>query len=118
MRTMKKLFAIGLKDEQIELVTLTRKPDYIDAIPFFPFWILLKLGVRLSIAKWFRLRGDRLIYGPALIQLRLTENQLLTYEQDGSLWADCLSTFRIDKVKDRIRIVDERIPNANKQHSQ
>src|SRR5687768_3404506 len=93
MRTMKKLFAIGLKDEQIQFITLTKAPDYIYAVPLFPFWILLKLGVRLSIAKWFRLRGDKLIYGPGLIQLRLTDNQMLTYQQDGSLWKDCLSTF-------------------------
>ncbi len=114
MRTMKKLFAIGLKDEQIESATLTKVSDYIYAVPFFPFWILLMLGVRLSIAKWFRLRGDKITVGPGQIHLSLTDNKILTYQQDGNLWKDCLSTFKIEKIKDRIKIVDERSTAANK----
>jgi hypothetical protein len=113
MRTITKLYAIGITDNQIAFVTLTKAPDYVYAIPLLPFWILLKLGVKLSIAKWFKLRGDTLIYGPCLIQLSLTDSQMLTYQLDGSLWNDCLSTFKIDKIKERLKIVDERSTTTN-----
>ena len=108
MRTLKKLFAIGLKDEQIEFITLIKAPDYIYATPLQPFWILLKLGVRISVAKWFRLGRDKIIYGPALIQLSLTDKQMLTYQVEGSLWNDCLSTFNLERIKGLLKIEEHR----------
>ncbi|MBI3220168.1 MAG: hypothetical protein HYZ44_11705 [Bacteroidetes bacterium] len=113
MRTMKKLYAFGLRDDQIELITLTKYPDFIYAIPLLPFWILLKLKVRLSIAKWFRSRGDKLIYGPAIIQLSLFDHPTLTFQLEGSLWKDCVSTFGMDRVKEKLTVVDKRSKDVN-----
>jgi hypothetical protein len=74
MRTMKKIYAVGLKDEQIKNVELTKTKDYIYAIPLTPFWTLMKLGVRPSIAKWFAIRPEKFRFGPIFIDLNLTDN--------------------------------------------
>ncbi|MBL7849836.1 MAG: hypothetical protein JNN04_02960, partial [Cyclobacteriaceae bacterium] len=59
VRTMANLYAIGLPDKGFRKIKLTKNPDYIYASPFMPFWILLKLGTPIRIAKWFRIRGDK-----------------------------------------------------------
>jgi hypothetical protein len=107
LRTMSKLYAIGLSDDEIKLVTLTKRPDYIYATPLFPFWILLKLRVPLKIAKWFRIRGDKWIEGPCILNIKL-EDTKLDYELSGDMWDDCLRTFGVERVKERITVVDER----------
>jgi hypothetical protein len=113
MRTMQKVFAIGLKDDRIQNIGLTKTEDYIYAIPLTPFWILMKLGVKPSVAKWFALRSEKFRFGPAYIDIRLTDNEKLLYEVPGDLWPDCLSTFGTKKIKDRVRVVDKRRTTSN-----
>jgi hypothetical protein len=107
LRTLSKLYAIGLSDIEIELVTLTKRPDYIYAAPLFPFWILLKLKVPFRIAKWFRIKGDKWIEGPCILIIKL-ENTKMDYELSGDMWGDCLQTFGVERVKERVIVVDER----------
>lgn len=106
LRTSKKLYALGLTDEQIELIKLRKMPNELNAIPLKPFWLLLKLGVPVNIAKWFRLQGDVFNEGHIRIDLSLTENSKLVFEMKGDLWADCLSTFRIEKNLSKLIIED------------
>lgn len=108
MRTFKKIYAIGIKDEQIKNVGLTKTEDYIYAIPFTPFWFLMKWGVRPSIAKWFAIRPEKFQFGPVFIDLNLHDYSQLKYEVPGDLWSDSLSTFGRDKIRDRISVVDRR----------
>jgi hypothetical protein len=114
MRTMRKPYAIGFKDEQLESVVLTKIEDYIRAIPLSPFWIMLKLGVRPPIASLFKLRTERFVRGPALIDITLTDNNNLSFEVAGDLWVDCLSTFGVNKIKGRVRIDDQRNISSKK----
>jgi hypothetical protein len=51
IRTMANIYAIGLNDKGFREIRLTKNPDNIYAVPFMPFWILLKLGTPISIAK-------------------------------------------------------------------
>jgi hypothetical protein len=108
MRTMRNIYAIGLRDDQIENIIITKKPDYIYAMPLFPFWILLKLGTPISIAKWFMIDNDKFNTGPAYIEINLTDNQKLIYELEGGLWAGCLATFGIKRIKQKVNVIDER----------
>lgn len=108
MRTMKGIYAIGVSDEQIQHILLTKEDDDIYAIPFSPFWALMKLGVRPSMARWFAIRPESFRYGPISIELILTDGEKLVYEATGDLWSDCLSTFGITRIVERIKVVDKR----------
>jgi hypothetical protein len=114
MRTMRKIYAVGLKDEQIQNIGLTKKEDYIYAIPLTPFWTLMKFGVRPSVAKWFAIRPEKFRFGPIYIEINLTDKEKLMYELPGDLWADSLSTFGTNKIRDKVKIVDERRTATNK----
>lgn len=108
MRTSRDIYAIGLTDEQITKIELIKKPDYIYAIPFTPFWVLLKLGVKVSTAKMFRTSPEKFNYGPIIIRFNLTDEGNLVYEQPGDLWRDCLSTFGVKRLAEKVIILDER----------
>ncbi len=107
VRTMKNIYAIGLDKAGFKNIKLTKLPDYIYATPLMPFWILLRLGVRLEIAKWFRVRGDKFYRG--LCELTIEHNEVvMTYELAGDLWADCISTFKKEKTQAKLTINDKR----------
>ncbi len=104
IRTGQKLYGLGIRLEEITKITLTKSPNVVSLIPYFPMWILRKAGVPLALARWFRLPGDDIHYG--LIKLRIElRNQLpLIFELKGDLWRNCLSTFKWHKVMDRLFI--------------
>jgi len=116
MRTMQKMYAVGLKDEKIHSIVLTKTEDYIKAIPFSPFWTLMKLGVKPATAKWFAMRPERFHFGPIHIDISLADNEKLIYEVPGDLWSDCLSTFGTKRIKERVKLVDKRRTATNKSY--
>jgi hypothetical protein len=107
IRTLTNMYAIGLADNEFKKIKLTKNPDYIYAMPFFPFWILLRLGTSIKIAKWFRLRGDKYSKGKCEVTIEHNDN-VMTFELTGDLWADCLATFKIERIKDKLIIEDKR----------
>ena len=107
IRTMSNIYAIGLEDKGFKKILLTKNPDYIYAMPFFPFWILLKIGTPIKLAKWFRLRGDKIYRGKCEVRIEHNGN-VMTFDLTGDLWADCLKTFIIERIKDRLIIEDKR----------
>jgi hypothetical protein len=113
MRTMKRIYAVGLKDEQIGNIELTKTKDYVFAIPLTPFWTLMKLGVNPSIARWFAIRPERFSYGPAYIDISLTDDKKLIYEIQGDMWSDCLSTFGTKRIAEKVKVVDRRRTATN-----
>lgn len=107
LRTISKIYAIGLGENGFNKIKLTKNPDYILAMPFLPFWTLLRLGVPIEIAKWFRFRGDKFIEGKC--EIEIDHNDVtMNFELSGDLWADCLTTFRIQRIREKIFIEDRR----------
>jgi hypothetical protein len=107
IRTMTNIYAIGLNDSGLKRIKLIKNPDHIYATPFFPFWTLLKLGTPIRIAKWFRIRGDKFDKGKCEITIEHNGN-VMTFELTGDLWADCVTTFRIERINDKLVIEDKR----------
>jgi hypothetical protein len=107
IRTMTNIYAIGLNDNGLKRIKLIKSPDHIYAMPFFPFWTLLKLGTPIRIAKWFRMRGDKFDKGKCEITIEHDDNAM-TYELTGDLWTDCVTTFQIERIKDKLIIEDNR----------
>jgi hypothetical protein len=110
IRTSDKLYGLLLAIDDIIKLSLIKNPDYVYAFPFFPFWILLKLNVPFRIAKWFMLgrRWDRFIPGVCLIALEIQDNDPLILELEGYLWYDCISTFRNNRINEKLEIRDLR----------
>ena len=107
IRTMANLYAIGLNDKGFGKIRLIKNPDYIYAMPLFPFWILLKLGTSIRIAKWFRIRGDKFDKGKCEVKFEHNDNVMI-FELPGDLWNDCLTTIAIERVKNKLTIEDKR----------
>ena len=107
IRTMANLYAIGLNNTGFKKIKLTKNPDYIYAVPFMPFWILLKLGTPFKIAKWFRIRPDRFDKGKCEIAIEHGDS-VMKFELTGELWSDCLTTFKIERVEVILTIEDKR----------
>lgn len=107
LRTLDKLYAIGLKDDLFRCVHLKKNPDYIYAALFSPFWILLKLGAPFQIAKWFVVVSGRFRKGNCEITIE-HQNDIFLFVVSGDLWTDCLQTFNIDRTKDMLLIEDKR----------
>jgi hypothetical protein len=107
VRTLNKLYAIGLEEWGFKNITITKHQDYIYAFPFMPFWILLRLGVRMEIAKWFRLRGDKIDRGRCELTIEHNDN-VMNFELAGDLWINLVNTFARDKVKTKLTVDDRR----------
>ena len=108
MRLLRKQLALTLADEEIESITLTKKPDNVNPIPFGPFWVLHKLGTPVSIARRFKIRWHEYTFGPVFVELAIKDQPTLVFEMEGEKWSDCLVTFRMPKVLSKLTIVDER----------
>lgn len=109
MRSLRKQYALGLTDDEIERITITKRADYVNPIPLMPFWILLKLGVATTIARRFKIRYSEFRHGPIIIDFALNDQPKLVYETRGEAWSHCLSTFGIEKTQGKVTIVDHRI---------
>lgn len=106
-RTITKCYAIGIVAASVEKIDLVKNPDMIYAVPLLPFWTLLKLGVPIGVAKWFRTRADRFTPGKCELTIHLS-NTIIGFELSGYLWKDCLTTFNAKKVNGKLRINDKR----------
>ncbi len=112
IRTGQKLFGIGIRLEEIVRITVIKKPNFVSMVPFFPMWILRKLGVPFEIARWFKSWGDKIEYGSIRIEIELENQSPLIFELKGDLWRSCVTTFQWHKVRDRLFI--ERVGKTNK----
>ncbi len=107
IRTMANLYAIGLDDKGFGKIRLIKNPDYIYAMPLFPFWILLKLGTPIRTAKWFKIKCDKYIKGKCEIVIEHNDS-IIRFELTGDMWTDCLTTLAIERTKDKLTIEDKR----------
>ncbi|MCE2994265.1 MAG: hypothetical protein ACK5RG_08035 [Cyclobacteriaceae bacterium] len=112
IRAGQKLFGIGIRLEEITRISVIKKPNFVSMVPFFPMWILSKLGVPFEIARWFKSWGDKIEYGSIRIEIELENQSPLIFELKGDLWRSCVTTFKWHKVRDRLFI--ERIGKINK----
>ncbi len=110
VRSLDKLFGLLIADDEILKITVIKKPDYIYAFPFSPFWILLHLKVPFRISKWFMItRGfDGLKLGNCVIAINLKYNEPLIIEAEAWLWPTCVSTFIHSKANGKSEINDLR----------
>lgn len=104
IRTGLKLFAIGIRLEEITKISVIKNLNDVTMVPFFPMWILMKLGVPFEIARWFKSWGDTIKYGSINIQIELQNQAPLIFELKGDLWSNCVTTFKWHKVHDRLFI--------------
>jgi len=111
IRTGQKLFGIGIRLEEITKISVIKNPNDVRMVPFFPMWILRKLGVPFEIARWFKSAGDTIEYGSISIQIELENQAPLIFQLKGDLWSSCVTTFKWNKVRDRLFI--ERIRLAS-----
>lgn len=108
IKTSHKLLALLIADEEIKKISLVKKEDYIFAFPFSLFWILLRLGVSINTARYFRSRLDKFHPGKCLIALHIKDDHPLLMELDGWLWGNCIATFINSKTKEKSEILDLR----------
>ncbi len=113
MRTSQKLVGIGIRMEEITKISVKKEPNFVSMVPFFPMWILRKVGVPFEVARWFKSRVDTIEYGAISIQIELEDQAPLIFELQGDLWSSCVTTFKWHKVHDRLFI--ERIRNDKKE---
>ncbi len=99
-----KLFGIGIRLEEITKISVIKNPNDITMVPFFPMWILRKFGVPFEIARWFKSWGDEIRYGSIRLEIELENQEPFIFELKGDLWRSCVTTFKWNKVRDRLFI--------------
>ena len=98
-----KLTAIPIPNENITQITLKRGKE--EFSPFFlsPMWILLKLGVSIVYARYFRLRLSQYSIDQMELNLKTTEYEM-DFIANGYLFERQLSFFENLNYGDKLKV--------------
>lgn len=94
LRGTKKMDALAIQLDEINSIILTKEPDILDPIKYYPFWLLLKIGMHPQYAFWFG-RGlpQEYIPGDVSVTFNLNDQSKLYLKWKGEKWKQVRKFF-------------------------